>query len=542
MNTLRKLLQMLGIKTIRIQLLLLSCILVLSGFCAMGVISNGMEADAATINIAGRQRMLSQRLAKEALLAHSGKDITIVDNTITLFESSMVMLLEGDENVGVHTPLTADIKKQLEKVNTLWRNYKNSIYTLLQVSDSDSRRENTMTTLEHQHSANILHEMNQLSIDVLKNMNKAVMMMEVASNEGEKSEIQISLVLIFILMLLSAVFYLYVHQFLMRPLIPLREALNLFAKGDLTRVLPSDESGDEISILYHDYNEARKDFSKMLENVIESSEQLSVSSLQLKKAAMANADGMESQYQEIELISTAMNEITATIQEVARSGANTLEHTNLADKETNRGREVMREATAEIEKLNQQVQSAGVVINTLNDDSMGINKVLDVINEIAEQTNLLALNAAIEAARAGEAGRGFAVVADEVRGLAARTANSTCEIKKMVEKLQSEAKQAVQAIAIGQEQANISVNNMALADNVLEKIVNAVAAINEMNEYIATATREESEVANDINQRIVHVAETSRNTHLNATNNYKLAQHLFSTGEELRNYTANFHI
>lgn len=492
-----------------------------------------MEADASTINIAGRQRMLLQQVAKEALLVQSGMEQAVrVNKTIELFESSMQLLLNGDKEQGISSPMTPVIKDQLKKVNELWRDYRGGIQALL-VADND---------LGSEEFTGLIRNLHQRSPVILNEINRAVKMMEVASNASVKSNMQITLGLIFLLMLLSVLFYLYVYQFLMTPLLPLREALKMFAKGDLTKSLPSNDSDDEIGALYTDYNEARKDFSKMLGSVVNSSEQLSVSSVQLKKAAMENALGMEQQYKEIELISTAMNEITTTIQEVAGSSANASENTNRAEQEANRGRGVMDEAATAIEDLNQQVQSVGVVINTLNADSMGINKVLDVINDIAEQTNLLALNAAIEAARAGEAGRGFAVVADEVRGLAARTANSTSEIQQMVEKLQTQAHQAVQAISIGQQQAAIAVERMQQADKALEGIAEAVAAINEMNAHIATATREESVVADDMNQRIIHVADTSHKTRDNATNNQELADHLSEVGEELRNYTVRFHI
>lgn len=534
MKIIRKLLQVIGLKSIQAQLLLLNIVLVLSGFSAMAIIYYGMEADASTINIAGRQRMLSQRVAKEVLLVQSGMGQEAgVHKTIELFESSMQMLLDGDKELGISPPMTSEINDQLKKVNGLWRSYREGIQALLLVADNNPRGEEFKGLIRNLH---------QRSPVILNEMNRAVKMMEAASNASVKSKMQITLGLILLLMLLSGIFYLYVYLFIMTPLLPLREALKMFAKGDLTKPLPSDDSGDEIGALYTDYNEARKDFSKMLGSVIKSSEQLSVSSLQLKKAAMENAGGMEQQYQEIELLSTAMNEITATIQEVAGSSANASEYTNRAEKEASSGRGVMGEAATAIGELNQQVQSVGAVINTLNDDSMGINKVLDVINDIAEQTNLLALNAAIEAARAGEAGRGFAVVADEVRGLAARTANSTSEIQQMVEKLQTQAHQAVQAISTGQKQAAIGVEHMQQADKALERIVEAVEAINEMNAHIATAAREESDVAEDMNQRITHVADTSRKTRYNATNNQELAEHLSEVGEELRNYTVRFHI
>ena len=533
MKIIRKLLQTIGLKSIQAQLLLLSVILVLSGFSAMGIIYYGMEADAATINVAGRQRMLSQRVAKEALLVQAGMEQEAgVNKTIELFESSMHMLRNGDPEHGIVPPMTSEIEAQLSKVNELWSEYRAGIQKLL-TADSNLRSEENV---------GLIRDLYQRSPIILKEMNTAVKMMETASNANVTVNMQISLGLILTLMLLSGILYLYVNQYLMKPLLPLREALQMFAKGDLTKPLPSDDSGDEIGALYTDYNEARWEFASMLGSVVKSSEQLSVSSLQLKKAATENASGMQQQYQEIELISTAMNEISATIQEVASSSANASEYTNRAEQEANRGRGVMREAATTIDELNQQVQSVGTVINTLNADSMGINKVLDVINDIAEQTNLLALNAAIEAARAGEAGRGFAVVADEVRGLAARTANSTSEIQQMVVKLQTQAHQAVEVISTGQEQAASGVEHMKQADEALERIVEAVEAINEMNAHIATATREESDVADDMNQRIVHVADTSHKTRDNATNNQELADHLSDVGEQLSHYTERFHI
>lgn len=263
-----------------------------------------MEADASTINIAGRQRMLLQQVAKEALLVQSGMEQAVrVNKTIELFESSMQLLLNGDKEQGISSPMTPVIKDQLKKVNELWRDYRGGIQALL-VADND---------LGSEEFTGLIRNLHQRSPVILNEINRAVKMMEVASNASVKSNMQITLGLIFLLMLLSVLFYLYVYQFLMTPLLPLREALKMFAKGDLTKSLPSNDSDDEIGALYTDYNEARKDFSKMLGSVVNSSEQLSVSSVQLKKAAMENALGMEQQYKEIELISTAMNEITTTI-------------------------------------------------------------------------------------------------------------------------------------------------------------------------------------------------------------------------------------
>ncbi len=533
MKILRLVFQKIGLQTIRAQLLILIIILMVSGMSAMGIIYNGMQADAATINIAGRQRMLSQRVAKEVLLVNFGIDqSTAVNKTIGLFETSMGMLLNGDKARGISAPMNGEIQEQLEKVSTIWSQYRMGIQALLQLDTVDPTNE------KH---ADLIEKLHQQAPFILKEMNKAVQLMEAASNEQVAANMHITLVLLASLMLLSGVLFLYVRRYLMLPLLPLREALQTIAKGDLTKTLPADDSGDEIGVLYTDYNEARHDFASMLRNVVESVEHLGVASLQLKEAATENASGMELQYQDIELISTAMTEMTATIKEVAGSTANASDYTKEADQYAHTGRQVMGDAGKTIEQLNNQVQEVGEVINALDADSKEITTVLDVINGIADQTNLLALNAAIEAARAGEAGRGFAVVADEVRGLAARTATSTSEIQQMIEKLQSQVQQSVQAMANCQKQAVTGVEHVKNADEALERIAAAVVAINEMNAHIAVASKEQNDVAEDMNQRIVHVADASHTTREHAINNRELADGLSAMGEKLSSETVSFH-
>jgi len=531
LKTIKKILQIIGFHSIKTQLLILNIVIVVFGVSAMGIIYKNMHADATTINIAGAQRMLSQRVAKEVLLVQFGMgEDTEVKNTIKLFESSMSILIHGDEEKGISVPMTTEIKNQLNKVNKLWGEYSGVIKSLLLANESKEKQTALINAI-YQHSPVIL-----------KQMNKAVLMMTAESNAKTIKSTYVALALIVTLMMLSGILFLYVNRYLMTPLLPLREGLQMFAKGDLTKQLPIDDPNNEIGILYRDYNQARNDFSSMLNNMMELSEQLSVSSLQLKRAATENSIGMDSQYQEIELLSTAMNEISATVQEVASSSANASAYTERSEQEANHVREVMGIAATTISNLNLEIKSMGTVIHTLNTDSKDISKVLDVINEIAEQTNLLALNAAIEAARAGESGRGFAVVADEVRGLAARTATSTNDIKKMVDKLQSQVAQAVEVINVGQKQASSGVEMVQRADDALVQVVEAVVVINELNTHIAMASKEESEVVEDMNKRIVHIADVSSKTLDNAINNKKLAGNLSEIGEKLRNYTANFHI
>lgn len=531
MNPLKRFLQSVGFKSISHQLLLLNAIMILSGFSAIGIIYSGMAADATTINIAGRQRMLSQRAAKEALLVYFARQQPgTVGKTITLFEESHQKLLSGDTVQGISKPMTPEIELQLRQVKAMWKEYSEIIRALIARGRAGSDD-------GHQQ---LIEEISRRSPEVLKEMNKAVGMMEAASNADVTASIRTTLGLVLLLMLLSGVIFLYTHTHLMRPLLPLRDALKRLAKGDLTQALPNKDSGDEMGSLYTDFNNARGDFAAMLGSVTSAVRQMSDTGSRLKGSANQNANGMEQQYQEIELISTAMNEMSATIHEVARSSANASDHTGRADRDAISGRQVMAEAATTIEQLKQQVESVSDVIHTLDSDSKQINTVLDVINGIAEQTNLLALNAAIEAARAGEAGRGFAVVADEVRGLATRTAESTQEIQQMIENLQRQAQIAVVAIQAGREQADTGVEKVQEADSSLGRITEAVVSINEMNTHIATASREQSEVAEDMNQRIVQVATMAENTRNNARNNRQLAESISTMGEQLHQEMVSF--
>ncbi len=210
---------------------------------------------------------------------------------------------------------------------------------------------------------------------------------------------------------------------------------------------------------------------------------------------------------EVDQVATAMTEMSATVHEVARNATEAAEAAQRADEETGKGKMVVSQAIEAIDLLANEVNDAAQVIHRLEQDSDEIGAVLDVIRGIAEQTNLLALNAAIEAARAGEQGRGFAVVADEVRTLAQRTQQSTQEIQNMIERLQSGAQDAVKAMEQGRSRAQVGVEQAAEAGVSLETIAQAVGTISDMNTQIATAAEEQSVVAEEINLNIVSISD-----------------------------------
>ena len=293
---------------------------------------------------------------------------------------------------------------------------------------------------------------------------------------------------------------------LARPARQLVTMLNDIARGegDLTRRLEVNRA-DEFGAIASGFNAFLDKLQRMIREVVGSVQQVTDASEHTADIAIRTNEGVQRQLSEIDLVATAVTEMTATAQDVARNASLAAEAANNADGSAHHGREVVKATAQTIQTLAGDIQRAVSSVQTLARDSENITGILDTIRGIAEQTNLLALNAAIEAARAGEQGRGFAVVADEVRNLAQKTQNSTAEIQTMIEQLQAGTRETVKVMEQSRSRTEQSVEQAEEADAALTSITQAVSVINDMNTQIASAAEQQSAVAEDINRNVTTI-------------------------------------
>jgi len=298
-----------------------------------------------------------------------------------------------------------------------------------------------------------------------------------------------------------------------KPVAKAAQMLNTIASGDadLTKQMPV-ITQDEVGTLAKSFNHFVTQLKVLIQAVSNNASKVNDASNDLSEAASATQRNTDNQQQSVDMVAAAINQMGATVQEIAKNAHDTADAAKQASLDTREGQNVVNSTVSGINSLYEKMQSASSVIETLATDVGEISTILEVIRGISEQTNLLALNAAIEAARAGEQGRGFAVVADEVRTLAQRTQESTEEINNMIQKLQGGAKDAVSAMNSGIETASDSVNSADQAGQALEKITQAISSISDLSIQVATATEEQSSVVEELNTHMLNIKDMSDNT------------------------------
>ena len=324
--------------------------------------------------------------------------------------------------------------------------------------------------------------------------------------------------------------------------LPIAQALAAaedIAEGNLTRPIKVDGS-DEAGRLLAAMKKMQEKLRDTLQRISGSATQLASAAEELNTVTDESARGLSQQNKEIEQAATAVNQMTSAVEEVARNAVSTSDASKSATTSAGDGRELVMETVGAIERMSGDVQSTAELIGNLANESRDIGKVLDVIRGLADQTNLLALNAAIEAARAGEAGRGFAVVADEVRALAHRTQQSTSEIERMVGSIQGGTEQAVNSMRNSTERAESTLNIAKGAGMALDTINQAIVQINERNLVIASAAEEQAQVAREVDRNLVNIRELSVQSATGANQTSAASNELSRLAVDLNSMVARF--
>jgi len=329
---------------------------------------------------------------------------------------------------------------------------------------------------------------------------------------------------------------------LTKPLIQLSQVMtDAASNSDLTLRSPIN-SKDELGEMSDAFNSMLQKFNHLITEVVGSTEQLATAAEELSAVTVQTSSGINRQHLEVDQLATAMNEMAATVQEVARNTSNAAVSAEETDNQAAGGRDDVERTSESINVLVENLNQTETVINDLSHNSKKIGAVLDVIKGVAEQTNLLALNAAIEAARAGEQGRGFAVVADEVRTLAQRTQSLTDEIQGIIHGLQAGAENAVTSMEKNRQHANLSIQRVTAARESLEAITQAITQISDLNIQIASASEQQSQTTEEINRNVTNISEISAETAAGAEQTAASSNQLAELGEQLREMVKQFKI
>ncbi|MDF0729658.1 methyl-accepting chemotaxis protein [Pseudomonas entomophila] len=382
--------------------------------------------------------------------------------------------------------------------------------------------------------------MKALAALIQYNVNGADKASELSSDASDEALTLIVAALVVIMLALAVIATLLTRSIV----VPLADAVAVaerVATGDLThdiRVVGRDEPALLLGALARMQQSLRETIRK----IAGSSDQLASASEELHTVTEDTSRGLHQQSAEIDQAATAVNQMTAAVEEVANNAVSTADASKGADQTTRDGRDQVNQALESIQQLVEDVTGTSTQIQELADSANQISRVLDVIGEIAGQTNLLALNAAIEAARAGEAGRGFAVVADEVRALAHRTQQSTAEIEQMIGGIQTGTERAVGAMHSSQDRASGTLQVAQAAGQALEVIAEAIASINQRNLVIASASEQQAQVAREVDRNLVNIRDLAMQTSAGANQTSAAAQDLSRLAVELNTMVAQFKV
>lgn len=456
-----------------------------------------------------------------------------IKNRISDISAKMTVM---QEEAGSSVEMVADLADKIAAINDLL-NANDGILALKQQRLTATAAAQKMLTTAEQQTADAVSALNQL----LSKARSAAGEIQRAAESGVSNAV----VLIFIVVLVSIVLAVGIALVTVRsittPLAKVNEILGVVASGDLTKKL-DDSASDEFGELARNCNQVISNLRQLIQGIISRSTQLAAASEQTSAITVQSTQAIREQKSQVTQAATATTEMSSTSQGVMQSSSDALAEIKHADSEAERVKGISNTNKQTILQLSQEVEQASKVINKLHQDSASIGSILDVIRGIAEQTNLLALNAAIEAARAGEQGRGFAVVADEVRSLASKTQSSTQEIQAMIQVLQSGAHAAVEAMNKGRRQAENCVAQTEVAAEALDSITHAVHMAHDMSEQISHAAREQNQVSHEISKLLESIVNIAEETASGAEQTSDSSHEVARLAEELRQSVDQFKV
>lgn len=435
------------------------------------------------------------------------------------------------------TPLADDEKVAGDRINAVWPSYQALIdkaIALLSSGDLAGARAMLRNDLQSAHNA----VLSDLSI-IIESNNRQAAESAVKAEQQESSATTTLYVGVALAFIAAMALGLFISHGISRPIAVAVASARRVAAGDLTQPIIS-TSRDETGQLLAALADMQSSLKMTIQQIAGAADQLASAAEELNAVTEESSRGLVRQNDEIQQAATAVTEMTSAVEEVARNAVSTSEASKMVSSEAESGRDQAREAVTAINSMSTEMATSTTRVVELANQVRDIGKVLDVIRGIADQTNLLALNAAIEAARAGEQGRGFAVVADEVRALAARTQASTGEIEGMINSVQTSADQAVLSMDNSRARATDSQQLAQATGKALEHIAQGIAQINDRNVVIATASEEQAHVAREVDRNLVNIQDLSTQTAAAANQTNASSQELSRLAISFNTLVGNF--